>query len=123
MFDKEKRGYINTQQIGQVLRTMGQSFEERELKQIIKEFDADGILLAKYELKLFQSDLYNTGSGQIEFEEFAALGARFVIQEDDRFRIEEELREAFRLYDKQVWYCSESYFTVPLDSILYRIVA
>lgn len=42
------------------------------------------------------------GSGEIEFEEFAALVARFVLQEVDRAGMEEELREAFRLYDKQV---------------------
>ncbi|CDW55364.1 troponin C [Trichuris trichiura] len=82
MFDKEKKGYIHTSQVGQILRTMGQAFEERDLKQLIKEFDTDG-------------------SGEIEFEEFAALVARFVMQEDDSANMEEELREAFRLYDKE----------------------
>lgn len=42
------------------------------------------------------------GSGEIEFEEFAALIARFVLQEEDTSGLEEELREAFRLYDKGV---------------------
>jgi len=82
MFDKEKKGYIHTSQIGQILRTMGQAFQDRDLKQLIKEFDADG-------------------SGEIEFEEFAGLVARFVLQEDDSGALEEELREAFRLYDKE----------------------
>ncbi|KRZ11775.1 Troponin C, isoform 2 [Trichinella zimbabwensis] len=82
MFDKEKKGYIHTSQVGQILRTMGQAFEDRDLKQLIKEFDTDG-------------------SGEIEFEEFAALVARFVMQEDDSANMEEELREAFRLYDKE----------------------
>jgi len=81
MFDKEKKGFIHTSQVGQILRTMGQAFEERDLKQLIKEFDSDG-------------------SGEIEFEEFCALIARFVIEEDSG-ALEEELREAFRLYDKQ----------------------
>jgi len=81
MFDKEKKGYIHTSQVGQILRTMGQAFEERDLKQLIKEFDSDG-------------------SGQIEFEEFCALAARFVLEEDTS-ALEEELRDAFRLYDKQ----------------------
>jgi Ca2+-binding EF-hand superfamily protein len=81
MFDKEKKGYIHTSQVGQILRTMGQAFEERDLKQLIKEFDSDG-------------------SGEIEFEEFAALIARFVLEEDSS-ALEEELRDAFRLYDKQ----------------------
>jgi calmodulin len=81
MFDKEKKGFIHTSQVGQILRTMGQAFEERDLKQLIKEFDSDG-------------------SGEIEFEEFCALIARFVIEEDSS-ALEEELRDAFRLYDKQ----------------------
>jgi len=81
MFDKEKKGFIHTSQVGQILRTMGQAFEERDLKQLIKEFDSDG-------------------SGEIEFSEFAALIARFVMEEDTS-ALEEELREAFRLYDKQ----------------------
>ena len=81
MFDKEKKGFVHTSQVGQILRTMGQAFEERDLKQLIKEFDSDG-------------------SGEIEFEEFAALIARFVMDEDTG-ALEEELREAFRLYDKQ----------------------
>lgn len=42
MFDKENKGYIRATQVGQILRTMGQAFEERDLKQLIKEFDSDG---------------------------------------------------------------------------------
>ena len=42
MFDKEGKGYIRATQVGQILRTMGQAFEERDLKQLIKEFDTDG---------------------------------------------------------------------------------
>lgn len=43
MFDKENKGFIRATQIGQILRTMGQAFEERDLKQLIKEFDTDGV--------------------------------------------------------------------------------
>uniref|UniRef100_A0A7I4YXM6 Troponin C n=1 Tax=Haemonchus contortus TaxID=6289 RepID=A0A7I4YXM6_HAECO len=82
MFDKENKGYIRATQVGQILRTMGQAFEERDLKQLIKEFDTDG-------------------SGEIEFEEFAAMVANFVVNSEDNEGLEEELREAFRLYDKQ----------------------
>lgn len=42
MFDKEKQGYIHASQVGQILRTMGQAFEERDLKKLIKQFDSDG---------------------------------------------------------------------------------
>lgn len=81
MFDKEKKGHIATRQIGTLLRTMGQAFEERDLRDLIAEVDQDG-------------------SGEIEFDEFLTLVARFVV-EDDKAKMEQELREAFRLYDKQ----------------------
>jgi|UniRef100_A0A914Q6S0 calmodulin len=82
MFDKEQKGYIRATQVGQILRTMGQAFEERDLKQLIKDFDSDG-------------------SGEIEFEEFAAMVAQFVVSSENNEGLEEELREAFRLYDKE----------------------
>ncbi|KAH7693497.1 CRE-TNC-2 protein [Aphelenchoides avenae] len=82
MFDKEGKGYIRATQVGQILRTMGQAFEERDLKQLIKQFDSDG-------------------SGEIEFEEFAAMVATFVVSGGNDEGLEEELREAFRLYDKE----------------------
>lgn len=41
------------------------------------------------------------GSGEIEFEEFAAMVANFVVAGEDNEGLEEELREAFRLYDKE----------------------
>uniref|UniRef100_A0A7E4W8Q4 Troponin C n=1 Tax=Panagrellus redivivus TaxID=6233 RepID=A0A7E4W8Q4_PANRE len=82
MFDKEAKGYIRATQVGQILRTMGQAFEDRDLKQLIKEFDSDG-------------------SGEIEFEEFAAMVANFVTSGEDNEGLEDELREAFRLYDKE----------------------
>jgi Ca2+-binding EF-hand superfamily protein len=39
------------------------------------------------------------GSGQIEFEEFTILAAKFIIEEDDE-DVQKELKEAFRLYDR-----------------------
>lgn len=42
------------------------------------------------------------GSGEIEFEEFAAMVANFVNEDEDKEALVEELREAFRLYDKEV---------------------
>lgn len=40
------------------------------------------------------------GSGQLEFEEFCTLAARFLVEEDSE-AMQQELREAFRLYDKE----------------------
>jgi hypothetical protein len=39
-------------------------------------------------------------SGRLEFEEFITLAAKFIIEEDAE-AMEKELREAFRLYDKE----------------------
>lgn len=39
-------------------------------------------------------------SGRLEFEEFVQLAAKFIVEEDDE-AMQKELREAFRLYDKQ----------------------
>lgn len=42
----------------------------------------------------------HTESGRLEFEEFVQLAAKFIVEEDDE-AMQKELREAFRLYDKQ----------------------
>lgn len=39
-------------------------------------------------------------TGQIEFEEFCTLAARFLVEEDAE-AMQQELKEAFRLYDKE----------------------
>ena len=51
------------------------------MKEIIEEIDEDG-------------------SGELEFAEFIQLAAKFLIEEDEE-EMKWELREAFRLYDKQ----------------------
>jgi hypothetical protein len=40
------------------------------------------------------------GSGELEFEEFCILSAKFLIEEDEE-SLKEELKEAFRIYDKE----------------------
>ena len=40
------------------------------------------------------------GSGELEFDEFLTLTARFLVEEDTE-AMQEELREAFRMYDKE----------------------
>lgn len=42
------------------------------------------------------------GSGELEFPEFCALAAKFLTEEEeDNETMVAELREAFRLYDKE----------------------
>jgi len=81
MFDQQKTGAIHTSKVSTILRTLGQSFEEKELQELIKEIDADG-------------------SGELEFDEFLALTAKFLVEEDAE-AMQEELRDAFRMYDKE----------------------
>jgi len=41
------------------------------------------------------------GSGEIEFGEFCQLCAKFLIEEPDEETMKRELKEAFRVYDKE----------------------
>jgi len=41
------------------------------------------------------------GTGELKFEEFCKLASRFLEEETDTEAIQQELREAFRLYDKE----------------------
>ena len=59
------------------------------MKEIIEEIDEDG-------------------SGELEFAEFIQLAAKFLIEEDEE-EMKWELREAFRLYDKQGKYLNVIY--------------
>lgn len=80
-FDQGKTGSISTDMVGEILRLMGQPFNKKILEELIEEVDADK-------------------SGRLEFEEFVTLAAKFIVEEDAE-ALEKELREAFRLYDKE----------------------
>lgn len=80
-FDKDKKGFISPETVNDILRMMGIKVSSTSLKQIIEEIDEDG-------------------SGQIEFYEFLQLSAKFLIEEDEE-AMQKELKEAFRLYDKE----------------------
>ncbi|EFN77193.1 Troponin C, isoform 3 [Harpegnathos saltator] len=80
-FDREKSGSIPTDMVADILRLMGQPFNKKILDELIDEVDADK-------------------SGRLEFDEFVTLAAKFIVEEDAE-ALEKELREAFRLYDKE----------------------
>lgn len=80
-FDQEKNGFISVTMVGTILGMLGHQLDEKMLNEIVAEVDEDG-------------------SGQIEFEEFCTLAARFLIEEDAE-AMQQELKEAFRLYDKE----------------------
>lgn len=80
-FDTDKVGYITTETVKTILRMMGVKISEKNLAEVISETDEDG-------------------SGQLEFEEFVSLAAKFLVEEDEE-SLKAELKEAFRIYDKE----------------------
>jgi len=80
-FDTEHLGYITAETVGAILRMMGVKISEKNLQEVIAETDEDG-------------------SGQLEFEEFVDLSAKFLVEEDEE-ALKAELKEAFRIYDKE----------------------
>ncbi|XP_050304900.1 troponin C, isoallergen Bla g 6.0101-like [Anthonomus grandis grandis] len=81
-FDVDRKGFISTDMIGTILDMLGTQLVGDELESIIDEIDEDG-------------------NGEVSFEEFANLAARFLIEEEeDTDAIQSELKGAFRIYDR-----------------------
>ncbi|XP_012060572.1 PREDICTED: troponin C [Atta cephalotes] len=81
MFDTTKSGFIETMKISTILNTMGQLFDDGELNTLIEENDPEG-------------------SGKVNFDGFCKIAGRF-LEEEDAEAMQEELKEAFRLYDRE----------------------
>ncbi|ESQ42143.1 hypothetical protein EUTSA_v10014926mg [Eutrema salsugineum] len=78
LFDKDGDGFISMKELGTVMASSGQNPTEAELQDMINEVDADG-------------------NGKIDFPEFLNLMARKMKDTTDS---EEELKEAFKAFDK-----------------------
>jgi calmodulin len=83
-----KEGVVHADTVNDILEMMGLRVKKEALDAIIAEVDEDG-------------------SGELEFEEFCILAARFLIEEDEE-QMRKELKEAFRFYDKE----AEGYLTI-----------
>ncbi|CAN6298011.1 unnamed protein product [Urochloa humidicola] len=77
LYDKDGDGFITSEELGTVMKSLGENFNESQLKAMIKAVDADG-------------------TGTIDFHKFLNLMAHKLYNTDS----EEKLREAFDVIDK-----------------------
>merc|ERR1711863_151147 len=82
LFDTKKQDFLSADDLGEIMRAMGFRPSEEELLTILHEVDEDG-------------------SGEIEFGEFCQLCATFLVEDPDLETMKKELKDAFRIYDKE----------------------
>merc|ERR1712018_91972 len=82
LFDSKKQEFLSADDLDEILRAMGFRPSKEELQDILKEIDEDG-------------------SGGIEFGEFCQLCAKFLVEDPDVETLKRELKDAFRIYDKE----------------------
>jgi calmodulin len=78
MFDRDKDGHINEKELGNILRSLGHDPNDLNLKDFMIECDRNK-------------------KGMLNFDEFNNLMSRKVVDQE----VEEELLEAFRVFDKE----------------------
>merc|ERR1712119_178822 len=80
-FDKEGGGTINQTTMQMILKSMGVKVDKDDMENYSGEVD-------------------EAVSGKFSFNQFCQVAAKFMI-EDDEEQMKEELKEAFRIYDKE----------------------
>lgn len=81
MFDTTKSGFIDCIKISTILNTIGQAYDDTELTALVAENDPGN-------------------EGKVSFETFCQIAVHF-LEEEDAEAMQEELKEAFRLYDRE----------------------
>merc|ERR1712156_759424 len=82
LFDTKKQEFLSGDDLGDIMRAMGFRPSEEELAELLHEIDEDG-------------------SGEIEIGEFCQLCATFLVGDPDMETMKRELKDAFRIYDKE----------------------
>lgn len=106
MFDTAKTGFIETIKISTILNTMGQLFDDNELQALIEENDPNGKWLwlwlhfENFERKKINSFETKIATGKVNFDGFSNIAGHF-LEEEDAEAMQQELKEAFRLYDRE----------------------
>ncbi|CAF3899409.1 unnamed protein product [Rotaria sp. Silwood2] len=77
MYDRDRKGEIPTSLLGTVMKNLGHNLKPDQLAECVDAVDGDG-------------------SGTVDFDEFLALVAKITKEAED----ERELREVFRVFDK-----------------------
>jgi calmodulin len=91
-YDKDNDGYIATKEMGSVMRALGQNLTDQEYQDLVKIYDRED-------------------TGKIEFTEFFHLAQQRMKEPEG----EDELIEAFRLFDR----ANEG--VVPADEIAHAM--
>ena len=78
LFDKDGNGFIKTNELASVLRSLGQNHTEVELQEIISEIDSDG-------------------NGSVDFPEFFTMMANKMKENKNN----DEIHEIFKVFDKE----------------------
>lgn len=123
VFDKDGDGRITKEELGRVMRSLGQFATEEELQQMLKEIDFDGELSFKHRnipVAKFVTLSRIAGDGHFSFEEFVQLllGGDHLggtLLDNTPADEEKELRDAFRVSNRHLIILRETEFTSSTD--------
>ncbi|XP_075978101.1 troponin C-like [Anticarsia gemmatalis] len=80
MFDSNKQGRIEKEKVKTILNTMIHDYDDLELDHLLDSEDAEAL-------------------GTLNFDSFVRVATHFLDEDDEA--LQKELKEAFRLYDKE----------------------